>query len=310
MDAAHRAEEFRRRLDHAAEVTEATLERLMSPKALTDEITRPARLLEAMRYATLGGGKRLRPFLVIETAKLFGVEGEGVLRTACALEMIHCYSLVHDDLPAMDDDDLRRGRPTCHKAYDEATAILAGDGLLTYAFDVVADPTTHKDGTLRANLVLALARASGLGGMVGGQALDLAAETAAQPLNQEETLQMQAMKTGALLRYAVDAGALLGRATQTQALALRRYGEFLGAAFQVADDILDTEGDAAALGKRAGKDFERGKATLVRLLGIEGARQRCDQLVEEANQALQDTGLGESTHILAQAARFVAARRN
>ena len=310
MDAATRAEEFHRRLDAAANATENALDSLLAPSALPGEITRPARLLEAMRYSTLGGGKRLRPFLVIESARIFGVEGASALRTACALEMIHCYSLVHDDLPAMDDDDLRRGRPTAHKAFDEATAILAGDGLLTYAFDVVADTATHADTTLRAALVLALARAAGLGGMVGGQALDLAAETAAVPLTIDETLQMQAMKTGALLRFAVDAGAILGSATPAQAQALHRYGKALGAAFQVADDILDAEGDTAALGKRAGKDAERGKATLVGLLGLEGAKARCDALVQEATQALLDTGLGERTEILAEAARFVANRRN
>lgn len=310
MDAANRAEEFRRRLDAAADATESALDALLSPTALPGEITRPSRLLEAMRYATLGGGKRLRPFLVIESARLFGVEGASALRTACALEMIHCYSLVHDDLPAMDDDDLRRGRPTAHKAFDEATAILAGDGLLTYAFDVVADPATHADANLRAALVLALARAAGLGGMVGGQALDLAAETAATPLDQTETLQMQAMKTGALLRFAVDAGAILGNATPEQARALHRYGTALGAAFQIADDILDAEGDTAALGKRAGKDAERGKATLVGLLGLDAAKVRCDELVNEAMTALSDTGLGARTEVLAEAARFVAARRN
>ncbi|QGM96282.1 polyprenyl synthetase family protein [Methylocystis parvus] len=310
MDAAARAEEFRRRLDAAADATESALDALLAARALPGEIVRPARLLEAMRYSTLGGGKRLRPFLVIESARLFGVEGESATRTACALEMIHCYSLVHDDLPAMDDDDLRRGRPTAHKAFDEATAILSGDGLLTYAFDVVADPATHADGDLRATLVLALARAAGLGGMVGGQALDLAAETAATPLTIDETLQMQAMKTGALLRFAVDAGGILGGATPAQAEALQRYGKALGAAFQVADDILDAEGDTAALGKRAGKDAERGKATLVGLLGLDGAKTRCAALVEEATRALADTGLGERTEILAEAARFVAARRN
>ena len=276
MDAAARAEEFRRRLDAAAEATEAALDALLAAATLPGEIARPARLLDAMRYSSLGGGKRLRPFLVIESARLFGVVGEAALRTACALEMIHCYSLAHDDLPAMDDDDLRRGRPTTHRAFDEATAILAGDGLLTYAFDVIADATTHQDAGVRADLVLALARAAGLGGMVGGQALDLAAETAATPLSLEETLRMQAMKTGALLRFAVDAGAILGAASASQARALTRYGEALGAAFQIADDILDAEGDSAALGKRAGKDAERGKATLVGLLGLDAARARRD----------------------------------
>lgn len=310
MDAAACAEEFRRRLDAAAAAAESALDALLAPAPLPGEIARPARLLEAMRYSSLGGGKRLRPFLVIESARLFGVVGGAALRTACALEMIHCYSLVHDDLPAMDDDDLRRGRPTTHKAFDEATAILAGDGLLTYAFDVVADPKTHQDAGVRAALVLALARAAGLGGMVGGQALDLAAETAATPLTLEATLQMQAMKTGALLRFAVDAGGILGGASASQAHALTRYGEALGAAFQIADDILDAEGDSAALGKRAGKDAERGKATLVGLLGLDAARARRDSLIAEATAALRETGLGEATDILAEAARFVAARRN
>lgn len=301
-------EEFRRRLDAAAEATETKLDALLGAAPLAGEIRRPDRLLEAMRYASLGGGKRLRPFLVIESARLFGVTGDSALRTAAALEMVHCYSLVHDDLPAMDDDDLRRGRPTAHKAFDEATAILAGDGLLTYAFDVLADPATHRDAQIRVALVLALARAAGLGGMVGGQALDLEAEKAETPLTQDDILQLQAMKTGALLRFAVDAGAILGGATPQTAQTLTRYGEALGAAFQIADDILDAEGDTAALGKRAGKDAERNKATLIGLLGLDAARARRDSLVQAAIDALTATGLGEATRILAEAARFVASR--
>jgi len=311
MDAANLAAEFRRRLDDAAQATEAKLDALLAAAPLPGEIARPSRLLEAMRYSSLGGGKRLRPFLLIESARLFGVGGESALRAACALEMIHCYSLAHDDLPAMDDDDLRRGRPTCHRAFDEATAILAGDGLLTYAFDVLADPSTHADAGVRAALVLALARAAGLGGMVGGQALDLEAETAGTPLTQDEILRLQAMKTGALLRFAVDAGGILGGASATQARALARYGAALGAAFQIADDILDAEGDTAALGKRAGKDAERGKATLIGLLGMAAARARRDALVAEAVAALAETGLdAQATGVLAEAARFVAARQN
>jgi farnesyl diphosphate synthase len=310
MHAPNSNEEFRRRLDAAAMDTEGELDMLLGPAPLPGEVARPSRLMEAMRYVTLGGGKRLRPFLVIESSCLFGVAGASALRTACALEMIHCYSLAHDDLPAMDDDDLRRGRPTAHKAFDEATAILAGDGLLTYAFDVISDPSTHEDAAVRAALVLALARAAGLGGMVGGQALDLAAETAGRPLPQEEVLTLQAMKTGALIRFAVDAGAILGRANAAEAQALSRYGAALGAAFQIADDILDAEGDTATLGKRAGKDAERGKATLVGLLGMDAARARRDALVAEAIAALDATGLGAATDVLAEAARFVAARRN
>jgi farnesyl diphosphate synthase len=310
MTTANAAEEFRHRLEAAADATENELAALLSPAPLPGETARPARLLDAMRYVTLGGGKRLRPFLLIESARLFGVTGPSALRTACALEMIHCYSLAHDDLPAMDDDDLRRGRPTAHKAFDEATAILAGDGLLTYAFDVIADPATHPDARIRAALVMALARAAGLGGMVGGQALDLAAESARQPLSQDEILTLQAMKTGALLRFAVDAGAILGEAPAPVAQALSRYGAALGAAFQVADDILDAQGDTAALGKRAGKDAERGKATLISALGLEAARARRDALVEEAVAALAATELGAKTDVLAEAARFVAARRS
>ncbi|HMK88415.1 MAG TPA: farnesyl diphosphate synthase [Methylocystis sp.] len=299
--------DFSQRLEEAAAAVESTLDQLLGATTLEGEIARPQRLLAAMRYATLGGGKRLRPFLVIESARLFGVTGAGPLRAGCALEMVHCYSLAHDDLPAMDDDDLRRGRPTTHKAFDEATAILAGDGLLTYAFDVLADPATHADPRVRAELTLKLARAAGLGGMVGGQALDLAAETAQTALDQPEILTLQAMKTGALLRFAVDAGAILAQAHPEQARALSRYGAALGAAFQVADDILDAEGDTAALGKRAGKDAERGKATLVSLLGLESAKARRDALVDEAVSAL--AGFGAAAATLAEAARFVA-RRN
>ncbi len=302
--------QFRQRLDHVAQATEAMLDRLLSTDTLPGETTRPPRLLEAMRYAALGGGKRLRPFLVVETARLFGVEDEGVLRTGAALEMIHCYSLVHDDLPAMDDDDLRRGRPTAHRAFDEATAILAGDALLTYAFDVVADPVTHAEAGVRCELVLKLARAAGLGGMVGGQVLDLAAEQSPHKHTESAVRELQAMKTGALLLYGVEAGAILGRADAKQSAALSRYGTALGAAFQVADDILDEEGDEAALGKRAGKDAGRNKATLVAALGMDAARKRRDKLAQEAIGALEDGGFGERAAVLAEAARFTVERRN
>ena len=303
-------QEFAARLVSVADATETMLDKLLQPHLLPGEKTRPERLLEAMRYGSLGGGKRLRPFLVVETARLFGIEGDGVLRAACALEMIHCYSLIHDDLPAMDDDDLRRGRPTAHKAFDEATAILAGDGLLTYAFDVIADAPTHPDPAVRADLTLMLARASGLGGMVGGQALDLEAEASKTPHTREFVALMQSMKTGALLLFAVEAGARIGGADARQRAALRRYGAALGAAFQVADDILDAEGDEQALGKRAGKDADRNKATLVAALGIEEARKRRDALAQEAIQALDDGGFGDAGAILAEAARFTVARKS
>ena len=302
--------EFQHRLIVVADATERMLEALLSDRALPGELVRPARFMEAMRYATLAGGKRLRPFLMVETARLFGVENDGVLRAACALEMIHCYSLVHDDLPAMDDDDLRRGRPTTHKAYDEATAILVGDGLLTYAFDVTADPATHSDPAIRAELVLQLARNSGIGGMVGGQMLDLEAEASTIPHKAETVIRVQAMKTGALLHHAVYAGALLGGADAEARTAMSRYGQALGAAFQVADDILDVEADEAALGKAAGKDAGRNKATLVAALGLDAAKARRDRLADEAIAALDAIPQGRHADVLKEAARFAVERKS
>ena len=278
------------------------------------ELARPERLVEAMRYATLAGGKRLRPFLLLETARLFGADRPAHLRAAAAVEFIHCYSLVHDDLPAMDDDDLRRGRPTAHRAYDEATAILAGDSLLTLAFDILADESTDPDPGIRAALVLTLARASGLGGMAGGQMLDLEAEGrfatdgAALALNEADILRLQAMKTGALLTACAEMGAIIGRADKKGRAAMRSYGHLLGQAFQIADDLLDVESDAATLGKATGKDSDKGKATLVGLWGAEAARRRLAALVVEAEKAL--SGFGEKADILRQAARFVAERKN
>jgi farnesyl diphosphate synthase len=302
------ARQFETRLAAIAAATERMLDSLLSPAILPGETVRPARFLEAMRYACLGGGKRFRPFLTIETARLLGAEGEGVLRAAAAVEMIHCYSLVHDDLPALDNDDLRRGRPATHKAFGEATAILVGDGLLTYAFDVTADPATHSDPLVRAELVLALARAAGLGGMIGGQVLDLEAEQALERHKAEAVLKLQAMKTGALLHYAVEAGAILGRSDAQVRAALSGYGRALGAAFQVADDILDVDADALALGKRAGKDAGRNKATLVSALGIDGARERRDSFVAAAIAALDSLPQGTNATVLKEAARFVASR--
>jgi farnesyl diphosphate synthase len=303
-------QEFAARLVAVAEATEKMLDALLQPHGLPGEKTRPERLLEAMRYGSLGGGKRLRPFLLVETARLFGARGDGVLRAACALEMIHCYSLVHDDLPAMDNDDLRRGRPTVHKAFDESTAILAGDGLLTYAFDIVADAPTHPDASVRADLTVMLARAAGLGGMVGGQMLDLEAEARKERHTRGFVALMQSMKTGALLLFAVEAGARMGGADAAQKAALSRYGAALGAAFQVADDILDAEGDEQALGKRAGKDADRNKATLVAALGIEEARKVRDALAQEAIKALEDGGFGDAGGVLAEAARFTVTRKS
>jgi farnesyl diphosphate synthase len=302
--------EFRARLDAAAADTDALLDELLSEHREHGELQRPARLLEAMRYAALGGGKRLRPFLVLETSALFGVPRDRALRAGAALECVHCYSLAHDDLPAMDNDDLRRGQPTAHKAFDEATAILAGDALLTFAFDVLARDDVHPDAAVRVALIQALARAAGIGGMAGGQMLDLAAEGrfAAKPkLGEKEIATLQAMKTGALIGYACRAGAILGEADAGATEALARYGRAIGEAFQIADDLIDIEGDSATAGKATGKDAAAGKATLVAALGRGAAKARLDALTEDAALALG--ALPQDTSVLIAAARFIAGRR-
>lgn len=303
-------QDFTSRLETIARETEALLAQLLRDTPEAGEITRPSRLIAAMRHAMLGGGKRLRPFLTMETAALFAVPRERALMAGVALECVHGYSLVHDDLPAMDDDDLRRGRPTVHKAFDEATAILAGDALLTFAFDLASRETTHPDPAIRIALVAALARAAGLGGMAGGQMFDLAAEGrfgGTTPLQPADIERLQAMKTGALLVYACDAGAILGGADHTQRAAITRYGTLIGRAFQIADDLLDVEGDATTLGKQTGKDASAGKATLVAALGIDGARQQLATLVRDAQEALKPFGAAATT--LRDAARFIAERK-
>jgi farnesyl diphosphate synthase len=290
---------------------ERLLAELLGDTLLSDERARPQRLMDAMRHVSLAGGKRLRPFLVVETAALFKAPRSQALMAGAALEFVHCYSLAHDDLPAMDNDDLRRGRPTAHKAFDEATAILAGDGLLTLAFDILARPETHPNPAVRAELVLALARMAGLGGMVGGQMLDLAAEGrfdgTVKKLGAADVKLLQSMKTGALLRFGCLAGAMLGEATATQREALDRYGSVLGEAFQIADDLLDVEGDAATVGKATGKDAAAGKGTFVTVLGLDGAKARLKTLVGEAEQALSI--FGRDGDVLKMAARFVAERK-
>jgi farnesyl diphosphate synthase len=301
---------FKRHLDQVALDTEKLLERLLAPAAVAGERLRPARLLEAMRYASLGGGKRLRPFLVVETASLFGAARRQALMVAAALECVHCYSLVHDDLPAMDNDDLRRGRPTAHKAFDEATAILAGDGLLTFAFDILSRSQTHQDPALRVRLISALARAAGIGGMAGGQMLDLAAEGryASPKLDFDDIRNLQAMKTGALLLFACSGGAILGKANRKELAAVERYGAAVGEAFQVADDLLDVEGDAATVGKATGKDTAAHKATFVSLLGVNGAREHLKTLVRKAEKAISP--FGKDAEVLKVAANFIANRRS
>ncbi len=262
------------------------------------------RLIEAMRYATLDGGKRLRPFFVLQTSRLFHVAQQAAHRVAAAIEMVHCYSLVHDDLPAMDDDDLRRGRPTCHKAFDEATAILAGDALLTKAFEVLAGPNTHSDPQVRCELVWELATASGGQGMVGGQMFDLRA--AEFEMDVQAVTRLQNLKTGRLIDFSCEAGAILGKAPRQLRQALRAYAHDLGLAFQIADDLLDVEGDPAQVGKGLRKDAEAGKATFVSLLGVERARAQADMLSRQAAQHLDC--FDETADLLREAARFVVER--
>src|ERR1700754_39118 len=300
--------DFAKRLDKTAEETEALLGRLLTDALEPDEIARPKRLMDAMRYSSLGGGKRLRSFLVVESAAVFGVPRNAALLAGAALECIHCYSLIHDDLPAMDNSDLRRGRPTLHKETDDATAILAGDALLTLAFDIITRDEIHRDANVRLLLTRALARCAGIGGMVGGQMLDLAGEGRFGSNEPIDVARIQQMKTGALLRYGCIAGALLGQASQKEYQALDDYGRALGEAFQIADDLLDVEGDAAALGKPSGQDAALGKATFVTQLGIEGAKQRVRDLLARGDAALSI--FGDRGEVLRATSRFVAERKN
>ena len=291
---------FEEALAHAASLTDSLLQRLLVvPPDLE------ARAYEAMRYAALGPGKRLRPFLVLAGARLFGIERQCALQAAAAVEMVHAYSLVHDDLPAMDDSDLRRGRPTCHKEFDEATAVLAGDGLLTAAFGVLAHPDTHADPAVRCELVAALAAAAGAAGMVGGQMIDLIAED--RPLDIGAITRLQRMKTGALIAFSCESGAILAKAPAEPRAALRGYAHDLGLAFQIADDLLDVEGSAAETGKPVGADAAAGKATFVSILGVERARAQAELLIGQAVAHLDL--FGGRAELLREAARFVISRR-
>ncbi|WP_188873663.1 polyprenyl synthetase family protein [Iodidimonas muriae] len=264
-----------------------------------------AKVVEAMRYALFAGGKRLRPFLVRATADLFGVSRTSSLRAGAALECIHTYSLVHDDLPAMDDDDLRRGKPTVHKAFDEATAILAGDALLTFAFEILADESTHTDPRVRATLVSLIARASGHHGMVGGQMLDLDAED--KTLGEKEIIRLQQMKTGALIVSSVEAGAVLGKASPHARHALVAYARAVGLAFQIADDLLDHTASEAEMGKATGKDADAGKETLLSLWGEDRAREQARILTEQALGYLEE--FGDKAELLRDVAQFAIHRR-
>ncbi|HSM96035.1 MAG TPA: farnesyl diphosphate synthase [Rhizomicrobium sp.] len=291
---------FEQALADSALLAEQSLEALLPPVAGPE-----SRVLEAMRYAALNGGKRLRAFLVIQSGSLFGVDRRSLGRVAAAVECVHTYSLVHDDLPAMDDDDLRRGKPTVHKAFDEATAILAGDALLTHAFALVGSPEAHGDPFVRCDLVIRLAHASGHSGMVGGQMMDMAFE-GKQPSLAEIT-RMQRMKTAALINFSCEAGAILGKASQPMRNALLAYGMELGLAFQIADDLLDAEGDAGEMGKAAGKDAGRGKSTIVSVLGADRARTHAKALAEQAVRHLDL--FDEKADFLRAAAGFVVERR-
>lgn len=298
------ADMFSQRLYERAMQIETVLVDLLSDRLHDNEIARPDHLMAAMRHGALDGGKRLRPFLVLESAALLGADEAPALRAAAAVECVHCYSLIHDDLPAMDDDDLRRGRPTVHVAFDEATAILAGDALLTLAFDIIAAPETELKDHRKSELVLALARASGIGGMAGGQAFDLAAEIRSP--SEAGIITLQAMKTGALIRFSCEAGAILAGASAQDRETMKRFGEAIGLAFQLADDLLDATADSAKMGKATGKDSVNNKATLVALHGIDWARDQLDGLVSEAAELLDR--FGERAKILQAAALFVARR--
>ncbi|MDA9771376.1 polyprenyl synthetase family protein [Emcibacteraceae bacterium] len=265
---------------------------------------REENVIEAMRYALLAGGKRLRPFLVVQSAALFSIDNESALRVAAAIECVHTYSLIHDDLPAMDDDNMRRGLPTTHKKYDDATAILAGDALLTLAFEILSDEKTHSDAEIRCDLILALSRAIGAKGMVGGQMIDLKAEN--QSLQQDEIIRMQNMKTGELIIFSCEVGAILAKVSDDRRMALKKYAENIGLAFQIVDDLLDIEGNSEDIGKTAGKDIEAGKATLVSFKGVEEARALADELINNAVSHMDV--FDEKSEVLKSLAKFVINR--
>ena len=292
---------FEQRLNEAADRVTVALDALL-PRAEGPE----AHLNSAMRYAALGLGKRLRPFLAVEAGRLVNADERGVLRAACALECIHAYSLIHDDLPCMDDDDMRRGRPTVHKAYDEATAVLAGDALQAAAFEILAHPDTHQRGSVRSRLVERLARASGPYGMVGGQMIDIRAET--EQFDISVVTRMHRMKTGALINYAVEIGTILREVEDHIRRALEGFAHDLGLAYQITDDLLDATGDQAEMGKAAGKDAGQGKATFVTILGVEGARDRSRHLAAQAKDHLEP--FGARAEVLREAVDFILDRRS
>lgn len=292
--------ELKDALEECVQMVEKTISRLMPETDLAE-----AQLYDAMRYGTLAGGKRLRPFMVMQSAKLFNVDPSRARRVAAAIEMVHSYSLIHDDLPSMDDSDMRRGKLAVHKAYDEATAVLAGDALLTYAFEIIGEPETHEDPRVRADLIVALAKAAGPQGMLGGQMLDLIGENESFDLG--TISRMQRMKTGKLMAFACEAGAILGKGTEQHRKALLNYAYDLGLAFQVTDDILDVEADPVATGKPANQDSQAGKSTFVSTMGKEQARQRAEMLVAQAKSHLHS--FNGRAILLEQLADYVLQRR-
>ncbi|HTJ88785.1 MAG TPA: farnesyl diphosphate synthase [Acidocella sp.] len=301
LDLVHKPDALAAALAETNRLVEAQLDALL-PVPETAE----RRLIEAMRYSVLNGGKRMRAFLVMQTAQLFSVNQTCAARVAASVEMLHAYSLIHDDLPAMDDDDLRRGQPSCHKKFDEATAILAGDALQTRAFEVLAEADTHADAEARCELVLALAAASGMRGMVGGQMIDMQAE--GKTLSGPEITRLQALKTGRLIQFSAEAGAILGRAPQAQRHFIAAYGRDLGGAFQIYDDVLDETASAEELGKTIGKDLAQGKATMVSILGLDRARAQAERLAEQAAGHLES--FGEKADLLRALASFTVTRKS
>lgn len=289
------------RLKETAERIQTALDALLPRPQGTE-----ARLCEAMRYSALAGGKRLRPFFTLETGRIFDADESSLMRAAVAIECVHTYSLIHDDLPCMDDDDLRRGRPTLHRAFDEATALLAGDALLTFAFEIMAEPATHSDPQMRCKLIAALAKAAGAVGMVAGQAADMAGADIGSDLI--AVTRMNRLKTGALINYAVDAGALIGCASEAEKTALSRYAHDIGLAFQMVDDLLDAEGVVRDTGKAVGKDKERGKVNFVTVLGADATRDRIKMLADQAKRHL--AMFGPRAQTLVDTVDFVVQRRH
>jgi len=292
---------FDSRLKEAAERMNTALDGLLPREQGPEQ-----RLLAAMRYAALGGGKRLRPFFTLEVGRMFDSDEGMLLRTACAIECVHTYSLIHDDLPCMDDDDLRRGRPTLHRQFDEATALLAGDALLTFAFELLADPATHSDPQMRCKLIAGLAKASGALGMVAGQVADMAGADIGSDLI--AVTRMNRLKTGALINFAVDAGAMIGCASEAEKTGLSRYAHDVGLAFQMVDDLLDAEGVARDTGKAVGKDKARGKVNFVTVLGADATRDRINMLAAQAKNHL--SMFGPRAHVLLDAVDFIVQRRH